>query len=257
MGTPSLSISLVAYNNTDDLNRLLPSLLGAAQEAEILVVDAYGNAWQRLERYSPQVNTVQSQNFGYGGNHNVNLARATGDYFVVMNADMVIVQPNLFARLADFMDASPDVGIVTPKVLNPDGTIQYLNKRLPTVLDLLLRRLPMATRLPLFQARLRQYTMQDIGYDEPCDVPFVSGAFLFCRTQLLKTIGGFDGRFFPMYFEDVDLSRRVQATHRTVYYPEVAIIHYWKRAAHHHPQYTYYFIRNGVRYFNKWGYQFL
>ena len=69
--------------------------------------------------------------------------------------------------------------------------------------------------------------MRDIGYDKSYDVPFVSGAFMFCRTHVLKEIGGFDERFF-LYFEDADLSRRVQNHgYRTVYFPDVSVIHLW------------------------------
>jgi hypothetical protein len=77
---------------------------------------------------------------------------------------------------------------------------------------------------------------------------------MFCRTNLLKAIGGFDERFF-LYFEDFDLCRRVQRTHRTVYCPNVAVTHFWKRAAHKNWRHTLCFLMSAFRYFNRWGYR--
>ena len=97
--------------------------------------------------------------------------------------------------------------------------------------------------------------MRDVGYEHTYDVPFLSGSFLFCRTDLLKSLGGFDPGFF-LYFEDVDLCRRVQRTHRTVYYPDVSAVHFWGRSAHKDWWYSAQFMRSAARYFNKWGYRF-
>jgi GT2 family glycosyltransferase len=198
---------------------------------------------------------VNLKRAGYGENHNLNLVRARGGYFVVMNSDMIVNQ-DVFILLQEFLQANNDVGIVSPKILNEDGTIQGLNKRYPSLLDFLLRRFWPKPLYPLIQKRLDYYEMQDVGYDHIYDVPFLSGAFMFCRTELLKELGGFDPGYF-LYFEDADLCRRVQRTHRTVYYPEVAVVHFWKRASHQNWVYAFYFIRSAFRYFNRWGYKLI
>jgi len=146
--------------------------------------------------------------------------------------------------------------MLSPKILNEDGTIQGLNKRYPTVLDLFLRRFVPRNLQGLFKKRLDYYEMRDVGYDIMYDVEFLSGAFMFCRTDLLKSIGGFDPRYF-LYFEDVDLCRRIQRTHRTVYFPDVSVTHYWERSAHKNWTYTVHFIKGAQTYFNQWGYRFL
>jgi len=94
--------------------------------------------------------------------------------------------------------------------------------------------------------------MRDIGYERECEVPFLSGAFMFCRSDVLKRLGGFDRCFF-LYFEDADLCRRVQQTHRTVYYPATAVTHYWERAAHKSWKFGWIFMQSAARYFWKWG----
>ena len=164
----------------------------------------------------PEIQVIENPEIsGYGENHNFNLQRAQGRYFVIMNSDMII-NSNVFLCLSDFMNKHDDIGIVSPKILNADGTIQGSNKRYPTIYDLLLRRFLPKTFQQLFKRRLDYYEMRDIGYDHIYDVPFLDGSFMFCRTDLLKKVGGFDPEYF-LYFEDVDLCRRVQRTHRTVY----------------------------------------
>jgi hypothetical protein len=209
-----------------------------------------------VRRLYPEIQVLENPEVsGYGENHNLNLQRAQGRYFVIMNSDMT-VEPKIILCLADFMNECNDIGIVSPKILNADGTIQGFNKRYPTFYDLLLRRFLPKTFQQLFKRRLDYYEMRDIGYDHIYDVQFLSGSFMFCRTDLLKKVGGFDPEYF-FYFEDVDLCRRVQKTHRTVYNPSVSVVHYWKREAHKNWLFTYYFIRSAFRYFNRWGYKLL
>lgn len=253
-----VTVSVVSHNQRRDLERLLPSLLGAAEmvNSEILLVDnrSSDGTPALFKDGFPQIGlTVNPNRAGYGENHNINLRRAHGRYFVIMNSDMT-VQPQILAKLRDFMDENEDVGIVSPRVLNEDGTIQGLNKRYPTMVDLFLRRFRPRRFQSLFQKRLDHYEMRDAGYEHIYDVPFLSGAFMFCRTDLLKLLGGFDPRYF-LYFEDVDLCRRVQRTHRTSYYPYVSATHFWKRAAHSNWIYSCHFVMSALHYFRQWGYK--
>ncbi|MGC9975264.1 MAG: glycosyltransferase [Syntrophales bacterium] len=258
MHSNNITISLVSHNQIHDLKRLLPSLQAATNicDAEILLVnntpeddvDAY------IRDCYPGIRiTDNDHRMGYGQNHNINLSLASGRYFVVMNVD-ITVEHDVFSCLSDYLDKDPTVGIVSPKILNEDGTIQGLNKRYPTIFDLFLRRFVPPFVQRHFQQRLDHYEMRDVGYDHEYDVPFLSGAFMFCRTDLMRFLHGFDIDFF-LYFEDVDLCRRVQRTHRTVYYPGVSITHFWRRRAQIRWIYTYYFCRSASRYFHKWGYK--
>jgi len=252
------TISLVSVNQGLDLERLLPSLREATSQtaSEILLVDnrSCDGSVRYVRRFYPEIRVLENPKVsGYGENHNLNLQRAQGRYFVIMNSDMT-VDPRILPCLTDFMNKHDDIGIVSPKILNGDGTIQGLNKRYPTIYDLFLRRfLPKVFR-QFFKRRLAFYEMRDIGYDHIYDVPFLSGAFMFCRTDLLRKVGGFDPEYF-LYFEDVDLCRRVQKTHRTVYNPTSSVTHFCKREAHVKWLFTYYFVRSAFQYFNRWGYK--
>ncbi len=153
------------------------------------------------------------------------------------------------------MDRNPDIGITCPKVLNEDGSIQLLNKRYPTVYDLFIRRFLPQKLHGMFKNRLAWYETRDIGYETIHDVEFMSGCFMFCRTDVLKTLGGFDDRYF-MYFEDCDLGQKFQkAGYRTVYFPDATVTHLWERASHKSLKMACVLIVNMFRYFNKWGWK--
>lgn len=257
-----VTISLVSYNQRYDIERLLPSLLGAAAhvQAEVLLVDCQSKdgTVQFVHEQFPEVEIfVNPKRAGYGENHNINLERAKGRCFVIMNSDMMVGQ-DTFINLLDFIDKHDDIGIVSPKILNEDGTVQGLNKRYPAITDLFIRRFfpRYFSQFPIVRRRLDYYEMRDIGYDHIYDVPLLSGSFMFCRTDLLKKLRGFNPKYF-LYFEDFDLCRRVQETHRTVYNPHASVIHFWKRDAHINWVFTYYFMCSAFRYFNRWGYKFL
>jgi GT2 family glycosyltransferase len=254
----NITISLVSLNQLHDLARLIPSLLPAASLAEaevLLVANRCTDGTQGFVRHNyPAINTFANpQTAGYGENHNLNLQRASGRYFVIMNSDMTVELGSL-VFLRDFMDRNPDVGIACPTILNEDGTIQSLNRRFPTVLDLTLRRFLPGSLKPLFRHRLQYYEMRADIQAETCDIQVVSGSFMFCRTDVLRSVGGFDSRYF-MYFEDVDLSRRVQRTHRTVHCSHVSVTHFWQRSAHRKRTHARYFVESAFRYFNQWGYR--
>jgi GT2 family glycosyltransferase len=258
------SVSIVTFNSGAVIGRCLASLaasLDPNQPVDVTVVDN-GSTDDTLEVVTAFVPRIPSgmqlrlvrspENLGYGRAHNLVIAGVTERHHVICNPD-IIFRENTLKKLGEYLDEHPDVGIVCPAVLNEDLTPQHLNKRLPTVLDLFLRRFLPKVLTPIFRQRLDRYEMKDVGYEREVDVPFVSGAFLFCRAEALRRVGGFDPRYF-LYFEDVDLSRSVQrAGFRTVFLPTTSVVHLWARAAHKSPRIALAFIRNGLRYFGKWG----
>jgi GT2 family glycosyltransferase len=259
-----ISVSIVTFNSGAVIGRCLGSLvvsLDPDQPIDVTIVDngSTDDTLEVVRAFIPktpsglQLRLLQApQNLGYGRAHNLAIENATAMYHVICNPD-IIFRENTLKTLGGYLDEHQDVGVVCPAVLNEDLTPQHLNKRLPTVLDLFLRRFLPKFLTPLFRRRLDRYEMKDVGYERVVDVPFVSGAFLFCRLEALRRVGGFDPRYF-LYFEDVDLSRSIQAAgFRTVYLPTTSVVHLWARAAHKSPWIAMAFIRNGLRYFRKWG----
>jgi len=255
----NLSIALVSHNSYDDLKLLMPSLKEGLKniQSEILLVDnnSEDDSVRFIKEHYPEVIlTENKKKYGYGANQNKNLNRAKGRYVLFMNADMVIM-PDTLSILCQFMEHHSDVGICSANVLNVDGTLQYLNKQYPSLLDLILRRFVPNCLENMFKTRLHYYEMRETGYAFPIDIPFISGCFMFCRTSIIRAVKGFDETYF-LYFEDVDLCRKVQKYARTVSCPDAEVIHRWERAAHKELKWFIIFVKSAIQYFNKWGYAF-
>ena len=195
------------------------------------------------------------KNLGYGTAHNIALEKALNNkarYHVVLNPDLSF-DADTIPRLSRFMDNHLDVGLSMPKVVNPDGSIRYICRLLPTPMDLVLRCLFSKSRYA--QKRNFQFEMRESGYNEVMDVPFISGCFMFFRVDILPITGLFDEHIF-MYFEDVDLSRRVHEKFRTCLYPNAQSIHLANRESHRNWRMLFVHVRSAFYYFNKWGWFF-
>jgi len=193
-------------------------------------------------------------NLGYGKAHNIAIRKTIEKnlpYHLVVNPD-ISFDPEILKKIVGYMDKNTNIGHLMPKVFYPNGEIQYLCKLIPTPFDLIFRRfLPQQCT----RKRTERFEMRASGYDKIMDVPYLSGCFMFLRTETLKDVGIFDERFF-MYPEDIDLTRRIHRKYRTVFYPEVSIVH-------HHAQSSYVNFKmlmihtvNMIKYFNKWGWIF-
>lgn len=247
--------SIVAYNTSPEmLKTAVKSFLNCSLKTNLCVVD---NSPQPYLKDSldglPVEYHFSDRNVGYGKAHNWAIEHSKESrYHLIMNPDIVI-EAGTLEKLVDFMDENQDIGMVCPRVVSEDGTVQYLNKRYPRVQDFFVRRFIPRIFHHLFKKSMDRYEMRDVGYEKICDVEAMSGAFMFCRSNVLKDLKGFDPRYF-LYFEDFDLSHKFQqAGYRTVYYPNAKIIHFWERAAHKNIGMTFVFITNMCRYFNKWG----
>ncbi len=251
---------IVTYNSPiNEVKRTATSFLNCVLPVHLTIVDnnsAPGYLDQLKSSF--KANFIQSgDNKGYGFGHNIGIKNSPYcEYYLVLNPDIEI-PANTIEKLVEFMDGHPEIGLASPKVLNEDGTIQYLNKRAPTASALFARRfLPLYIQsLPFIKRRMDYYIMLDKGYDNIVDVPFISGCFMLFRKEALDRIGGFDENFF-LYFEDADISKRIRLQgYRTVFYPYVNVTHLWGRASHKSIKMTWVFIMNGIRYFNKWGWK--
>ncbi|HWM69759.1 MAG TPA: glycosyltransferase family 2 protein [Steroidobacteraceae bacterium] len=193
-------------------------------------------------------------NLGYGRAHNiaVRAAKDRARYNLVMNTD-ITYEPGTVLRLVDVMDSSPRVGLTGPKVLYPDGTLQYVCRLLPTPANLFLRRfLPWAS---MTQRADELYELRWWDHASVANIPYFQGSFMLLRTPLCNAIGGFDERFF-LYGEDIDLTRRIHQVAQTLYIPDARITHEYRRYSNHSLRGTWHGVLNNCRYFNKWGWFF-
>lgn len=193
-------------------------------------------------------------NLGYGRAHNIALRESAYrqiDLHLVLNSDIRVQAADIDA-MHDWMMANPQVGQLMPKVLNPDGTQQYLAKRLPTPLDVFGRRFLPAG---LMTRRNRRYELRDMDLERPINAPYLSGCFMLLRTKAAVEAGLFDERYF-MYPEDIDLTRSIHRHWLTLYYPAWTIVHDHAQASYKDKHMLRIHIQNMCLYFNKWGWLF-
>jgi len=194
------------------------------------------------------------KNLGYGAGHNLAIQKSINDgvrYHLVLNSD-ICFDTSVLKALLQKMEKNPDIGLIMPKILNIDGSVQFLPKLLPTPFNLLIRVIRPLKKI--FYLKNEEYTLENY-LEEELNVPIISGCFSLFRIEALKKVGLYDEIFF-MYFEDFDLSRRIHSTYKTIYYPTVSIIHAHERGAATSFRLFKIFIKSAIIYFNKYGWFF-
>jgi GT2 family glycosyltransferase len=140
--------------------------------------------------------------------------------------------------------------MVTPRILNRDGSEQRLPKLQPTPRYLLARRTEEVSERS--KELVSEYTRADDDFSEPTAVDHATGSFFVIRTEVFCRLKGFDERFF-MYFEDNDLSRRAQEFGEIIFYPGTAVTHGYRRAATKSPAALLVQLRSALQFFGKHG----
>ena len=250
-----ITASVVLYKTSAaQLHRLYESLSRSTQRPDLHIIDNSPEPTPLPFEMTPWITYEHFEtNLGYGAGHNVALRRILGssELHFVLNPDVFFGSEELEKMIA-FMHQHPDVGQLMPKVVYPDGSLQYLCKLLPTPADLFLRRFMVWPYRRLAQQQIERFELRFSGYNREMDVPYLSGCFMVFRTSVLQQIGLFDERFF-MYPEDIDITRRVNARFRTLFFPGATIVHDHGRESYKNTRALWIHMMNLVKYFNKWG----
>lgn len=222
------SIIIVNWNSKALLRQCLKSVATAATNCalEIIVVDSasFDGTGEMLANEFSHVKFLQlNQNVGFGRSNNLGFGHATGDFVLLLNPDTE-VRPGAIDSLLDVLRTRPDAGLVAPRLLNTDGTIQENCVRAaPTPLNRaldsdFLRRLVPNSRLWQTE-RLYHSTV-------PFVVEAVSGACMLMPSAIFRELSGFHPAYF-MYGEDMDLCLRIRQRGLTIYHvPSACVIHH-------------------------------
>ena len=247
-----ITVSIVIYNSPEADLRTIISCVDRSRVSRIYVIDNASDDSLKflIENFSEKVTYIQGQgNVGYGAAHNIAIRQAIrqgAKYHLVVNPD-IDFKEGVIEAMASYMDANPDVGQMIPKIVYPNGELQYACNLIPTPFDLLFRRLA-----PAMKSKFR---LQFTGYNKIMNVPYHHGCFMFFRVAALNEIGLFDERFF-MYPEDIDMTRRMHEKYATLYYPDVQVTHAHAAESRKSLKMLCIHIVNLIRYFNKWGWFF-
>jgi len=249
MNNIKVSGCIVTYNNADIIEACIESIFKETEgvELHLYVSDNHSSddTPQRIQENFPEVEIIQNtSNEGFGQGHNKVLNMLDSKYHVVINPDIRLCQDTI-TELVEYMESHPEVGQIGPKVVNEDGTEQFLPKLDPCIRYVIL------SKLRPFRHYRKIYTREEEHLKEVTSVDSCSGCFFVIRTDIFKRLGGFDQRFF-MYCEDADLSRRVRQKWDLIFYPHCQVIHDWKRDNVGSIKGIFIFLKSLLKYFVKW-----
>lgn len=251
---PRLSACIVHYDTGVDTMRTVQYFQDSTICLELFVVDnaPCRELAEHLQWQAPAANYIaQKKNLGYGGGNNVVLPYLRSEYHLICNPD-VAFSSDLLDYMVQYMDQNPSCVVLTPKVLNPDGSEQFLPKRAPRLRYLIARRFEQLHGP--FDRWRDEYTLKNLELTAPAQVEFATGCFMLVRTHAFQRMGGFDTRFF-LYHEDSDLSMRAREIGDIVYHPGMVVVHDWKRRSAKDPKHFWRHLISTIRYFNKWGWK--
>lgn len=249
-----LSISIVSYNNGNDIRSFLKTLLRyTSLKLKFIVYVINNSQTQRiddLEKLDSRIVVIQmNKNVGFGAGHNAVLNKINSKYHAIVNPD-IILNSDSFSELVHFLNTHDDVGMVAPLILGMDGKTQNVYRRELTLFDLFVR----YVCPKLFKRRLQYHILADQDKTKDFCCPFVQGSFLVLKTNLFKELNGFDDRYF-MYAEDADLCKRVSEKQKIMVHPEAKVFHKWEQESHRNLKLTRIHTISLLKYFKKWGWK--
>ncbi|MBI4457435.1 glycosyltransferase family 2 protein [Candidatus Uhrbacteria bacterium] len=257
-----LSIIILDYKSRGLVRQCIKTinLFAPKCDYEVIVVDndSGQGTGAMVRREFPDVVMIDNPaNVGFAAGNNVGIRRAKGRYVLIMNPD-ITVRPGAIDDMMAYMEAHADIGVLGPRLVHPDGSIDMSCYRYPTPLIPAYRRTPLG-KLPAGRKALSRYLMDDFDHRETREVDWLLGAVLLVRRSAIDKVGLLDERYF-LYFEDTDWCRRFwKAGFRVVYYTGVEMVHYHERLSAKGSWVTGLFrkatrihIASCIKYFQKW-----
>lgn len=224
-----LSIITVNWRSVDFLRKCLASIYANTKdlEFEIIVVDnASGDGCgEMLARKFPAVEFVQSpENLGFARANNLGFSHSSGQNLLFLNPDTEVIGAAVQVLL-NALESLRDAGIVGPKLLNSDGSIQTsCIQRFPTIVNQVLDLDYLRTKFPKASLWGTRPLFEPVSAPVPVEV--ISGACLMIRRQIFEQVGLFTAHYF-MYAEDVDLCFKAQQAGWKIYYVgQASVIHH-------------------------------
>ncbi len=225
-----LTVIIVNYKVKNLLRDCLKSVEIAAQhlDTEIWVVDNHSNdgSVEMLQQEFPKVNIiVNTENKGFSVANNQAIAKAKGEYLLILNPDTRL-NKNTLQDCLTFNQSTKNCGGIGVKMLNEKGVFLAESKRgYPSLWATICR----GTKLyKLFSksALFNPYYLGHLNTDSCHKVDVLAGAFIWIKRSIYTEVGGFDNDFF-MYGEDIDLSYKIQkANYQNYYLGTTSILHY-------------------------------
>lgn len=225
---PHCSAIIVTYNSAESIAQCLHALAG--EGCEIVVVDnaSQDDTVERVKAFEAE-HSLQllriSRNLGFAAGVNHGVRAAGGDVLLILNPD-AIAEPGAVSALVNCMSAH-SAAAAGGALLEADGELQrgFVFRRLPTLASLLCEVLLINQIWPSNPVN-RRYRCLDADYSQAQQVEQPAGACLAITREAWDAVGGMDTQFAPVWFEDVDLCKRLLDSGRTIFYCPSAHFHH-------------------------------
>jgi N-acetylglucosaminyl-diphospho-decaprenol L-rhamnosyltransferase len=227
---PELSIIITSYKNPAVLRLCLDSLKKNVfcENYEILVLDSSTeeNTEMMMREEFPDIYFFSHpENLGFARLVNEGLSKAKGEYILILNADIVIEKKSA-DLLIEYLKKNPEVGIVGPKLLNFDGSIQPSRFRFYTPSVIVYRR-TFIGKMGFARRRIDRFLYKDKDPEKTQEADWLMGSAILTSRKNIQTVGPMEENFGFMYFEDVDWCRRYWENGlKVTYVPQVKMYHY-------------------------------
>ena len=225
-----VAVVILNWNTKSYLKSFVPGILASLGSEDALYVADSGStdgSLELLEREFPEVKRLPlGENLGFTGGYNKALSQIDAKYFLLLNSDIEVEQDWL-EPLVEMMEEKQECGICAPKLLAleaGEGGDWHKTKRFEYagaaggLLDFF--------GYPYCRGRVLSKVEQDLGqFDTPSQVFWASGAAMLIRSELWRTLGGFDSRFFA-HMEEIDLCWRAQSQGYQVWVQPQSVVYH-------------------------------
>jgi GT2 family glycosyltransferase len=255
--SPGISVVIVSYNVREYLDACLQSIHHAAAKfasgVEVIVFDndsRDGTLTLLKPRYPDVIWLKSDRNLGFGTGCNRGAAMATREVLLFLNPD-TLVSEDTFQVMWDFMRSQEQVGVAGCKIVNRDGSLQLACKRsFPSPHVAAFKFMGLSGLFPKSRV-FGKYNLTFLDENKTHEVDAISGSFMCIRTELFRSVGGFDEDFF-MYGEDLDICFRVKLRgKRNFYHPQTTAIHFKGESAKSKPFRSFLYFYESMVIFSK------
>ena len=262
-----LSIIIASYRNPQLLKVCLDSIkrFTSGVNFEIIVADSATQEDTEMmmrEEYADTKFFPFKENVGFQAIVRKGIENSVGKYILILNGDIIVTE-NSISKMLEFLKADPSIGVLGPKLLNFNGTLQTSCFRFYKPYTIIYRR-TIIGKMPFAKRHLDWFSMKDYDHKNPKQVDWLMGSSLMLSREAVQKVGLMDPRYF-MYMEDLDWCRRFwEAGYKVVYYPLVSMHHYHGKGSAKggairslfSSRLTWIHISSGIKYFKKfWGKQ--
>jgi N-acetylglucosaminyl-diphospho-decaprenol L-rhamnosyltransferase len=216
-----VSVVVVTLNALPWLGRCLESVRGC--ETIVVDVGSTDGTLELVRSHFPEAQLVESENRGLAAGWNAGIARASGRYVLLLNADAWLLDGALDALLR-FADEHPEAAVVGPRLVNLDGSLQRSVRGFPTLWRLateylFLRKLAPGSRM------LNAFYAGGFDHDAVHEAEFLMGAAMLVRRSAIDEVGLLDEDFF-LFSEETDWHYRFRrGGWKVLFFPGAEVAH--------------------------------